>query len=296
MSYQHQVIMHQVIMRAHTRLRTGLPVGLVVILALLLSVAGCSNKPKERPERTESEHYEEVRKQLDRNNFLSAIDELRELEARFPYGDFAEQAQLDLIYTQYRALDYPATVATATRFIRNYPANAHMDYVLYMKGLANYNMQRGLFDRLVRTNRASRDLSSWRDAFRDFHELASRYPDSDYAPDARSRMVYIRNQMAAQELHVARYYARRSAYVAAINRAQQVVLHYQETPAVEEALAIMARAYRSLGEDELASRSQTVLVHNWPESEYLDSRQRVALEWWPRDERNWLSLITFDLL
>ena len=267
-----------------------------LLIAALFIVAGCSSTPRERPERTEAELYQTVRTQLDRNNFLSAIDELRELEARFPYGDFAEQAQLDLIYSQYRALDYPAAVATATRFTRNFPANEHLDYVMYMKGLANYNMERGLFDRLMRTDRAARDLSSWRDAFRDFHELVNRYPDSEYAPDARARMVYIRNQLAAYELHVARYYARRGAHVAAVNRAQQVVIHFQETPSVPEALAIMSRAYRSLGEQELSERSLAVLNHNWPDNDFVNSRGRVELSWWPRDERTWLSLITFDLL
>lgn len=267
-----------------------------VLVSSALLVSGCSSTPKERPERTEAQQYEEVRRQIERNNFLTAIDELRELEARFPYGDFAEQSQLDLIYTQYRALDYPAAVASATRFLRNYPANKHLDYVLYMKGVANYNLERGLFDRIVRSDKASRDLDAWRDAFNDFQELVSRFPDSPYAPDARARMVHIRNQAAEHELHAARYYARRGAYVAAVARAREVIIHYQETPAVEEALAIMSRAYRSLGEAELSDRSLAVLRHNWPESSYL-SRGQVQLSWWPSDDgRGLLSLLTFDLL
>ena len=215
-----------------------------LLIAALFIVAGCSSTPRERPERTEAELYQTVRTQLDRNNFLSAIDELRELEARFPYGDFAEQAQLDLIYSQYRALDYPAAVATATRFTRNFPANEHLDYVMYMKGLANYNMERGLFDRLMRTDRAARDLSSWRDAFRDFHELVNRYPDSEYAPDARQRMIAVRNRMAELELHAARYYIKREAYIAANNRARYVVENYPSSPSVEEALILLADTFR----------------------------------------------------
>ncbi|MCK0538488.1 outer membrane protein assembly factor BamD [Alcanivorax quisquiliarum] len=277
-------------MRAYTVLLSS------VLISSALLVSGCSSTPKERPERTEAQQYEEVRRQIERNNFLTAIDELRELEARFPYGDFAEQAQLDLIYTQYRALDYPAAVASATRFLRNYPTNEHLDYVLYMKGVANYNLERGLFDRIVRSDKASRDLDAWRDAFTDFQELVSRFPDSQYAPDARARMVHIRNQLAEHELHAARYYARRGAYVAAVARAREVVIHYQETPSVEEALAIMSRAYRSLGEQALSDRSLAVLRHNWPESDYL-SRGQVQLSWWPSDGgRGLLSLLTFDLL
>lgn len=277
-------------MRAYTVLLSS------VLISSALLVSGCSSTPKERPERTEAQQYEEVRRQIERNNFLTAIDELRELEARFPYGDFAEQAQLDLIYTQYRALDYPAAVASATRFLRNYPANEHLDYVLYMKGVANYNLERGLFDRIVRSDKASRDLDAWRDAFTDFQELVSRFPDSEYAPDARARMVHIRNQLAEHELHAARYYARRGAYVATVARAREVVIHYQETPSVEEALAIMSRAYRSLDEQMLSDRSLAVLRHNWPESDYL-SRGQVQLSWWPSEGgRGLLSLLTFDLL
>ncbi|AJD47080.1 outer membrane assembly lipoprotein YfiO [Isoalcanivorax pacificus W11-5] len=268
----------------------------IFLISAALLASGCSSNPKERPERSEAQQYEEVRKQIERNNFLTAIDELRELEARFPYGDYAEQAQLDLIYTQYRALDYPATVASATRFLRNYPANEHLDYVLYMKGLANYNLERGLFDRIMHTDKASRDMDAWRDAFNDFQELVSRFPDSQYSPDARARMVFIRNQLAEHELHAARYYARRGAYVAAAARAREVVIHYQETPSVEEALAIMSRAYRSLGEAQLSDKSLAVLRHNWPDSGYINNEGRVALSWWPSEDGGLLSLLTFDLL
>ena len=269
---------------------------LISILAVALVTAGCSRRAAEPPERTEAEQYAQVRAQIERNNFMSALEELRELEARFPYGEFAEQAHLDRIYVHYRALDYPAAVAAAGRFLRNHPASRHRDYVLYMRGLAHYNMERGMLERLVGTDRSSRDLSSWRNAFQDFRDLVEEYPDSEYAPDARSRMIHIRNQLAEHELHVARYYARRGAYIAAVNRAQHVVLHFQRTHSVPEALAIMSRSYEALGQQELAQRSRRVLHHNWPDSPYLEGEDRVALEWWPDDERTWLRLLTFDLL
>lgn len=268
-------------------------VALVLIFAML---AGCSRQAADGPERTEAEQYAQVRDQIERNNFMSALEELRELEARFPYGEFAEQAHLDRIYVHFRALDHPAAVASATRFLRNYAASEHRDYALYMRGLARYNMERGMLERLVRTDRSARDLSSWRDAFRDFQEVVEQHPDSDHAPDARSRMIHIRNQLARQELHAARFYARRGAYIAAANRAQHVVQHFQRTPSVPEALAIMSRAYRELGQPELAAKSHRVLAHNWPDSEFLDGDERVALEWWPEGERTWLRLLTFDLL
>ncbi len=268
-------------------------VTLVLILAML---AGCARQAVDGPERTEAEQYAQVHEQIERNNFINALEELRELEARYPYGEFAEQAHLDRIYVHYRALDYPAAVASAGRFLRNYPASTHRDYALYLRGLARYNMNRGMLERLVRTDRAARDLSSWRDAFRDFQELVEQYPGSEYAPDARSRMIHIRNQLARHELHAARFYARRGAYIAAANRAQHVVEHFQRTPSVPEALAIMSRSYRELGRPELAAKSRRVLAHNWPDSEFLGGDDRVALEWWPEGERTWLRLLTFDLL
>jgi len=269
---------------------------IVSIVFIALFATGCANRTKEAPERTEAEHYTEAKRQIGKKNYLTAIDELRELEARYPYGDYTEQAQLDLIYTQFRAADYPAVVATATRFQRNHPNHQHLDYVLYMQGLANYSLEKGMMDGVFGPDKSSRDLRAWRDAFRVFNQLAQRYPASPYTPDAKARMVFIRNQMAEQELHAARYYARRQAYVAAINRAQNVVTHYQRTPAVPEALAIMSRAYNAMGETELAAKSYAVLKHNWPDSSFLDKRkEEVKLAWWPR-KHSWLSWLTFDLL
>jgi len=263
---------------------------------VLLMLQACSTRPSEAPERTEAEHYAAIRQQIERKNFLNVIEEIRELEARFPYGDYAQQIQLDMIHVQFRSLDYAGCVAAATRFMRNYPASAHMDYVLYMRGLANYNMDRGIFDRILGTDRSSQDMSAWRDAFDDFSELVRRYPDSSYAADALSRMTYIRNQLAKQELHAARYYARRRAFIAAANRAQYVVRHFQETPSVPEALAVLSRAYHELDQPDLARKSRRLLQHNWPDSEFLSEDGKVVIPWWPRHQRTWLRLLTFDLM
>ena len=264
-------------------------------LIIAVMVSACSSKPVESPERTEVEQYKQARESLEAKNYLTAIDSLKELEARFPYGTYAEQAQLDLIYAQFMSQDYPAAVVAAQRFIRSYPAHPSLDYALYMHGLSNYYLERGLFDNIMSTDKSSRDLSAARNAFEDFERLVNRFPDSDYAPDARSRMVFIRNQFAAQELHAARYYARRGAYIAAINRAQYVVRHYQGTPSVPEALAIMAKGYERINQPELADKSRRVLAQNWPDSDYMDD-DRVTLSWWPDKDNGILSLLTFDLL
>ena len=265
----------------------------LILIALIL--AGCAGNPADKRELTEAEHYGEARKLLDRKTFLDAIEQFEELEARFPYGDFTEQAQIDLIYARYRSLDYPGATAQAERFIRTYPTHEHLDYVLYLRGLAHYYMEQGLFDRVFGSDKAPRDLATMKDAFRDFDELVRRYPDSQYAPDARNRMLFIRNLLAEQEIIAARYYARRQAYIAAANRAQDVIRHFQQTSSVEEALAILSKSYESLEQPVLAAKGRDLLRQNWPDSKWLDEDQ-VAIDWWPSGERNWLSLLTFDLL
>lgn len=269
---------------------------LLLLLPALVLFTGCASKPKQGPELTEAEYYRKAHKQLESKNFLTAIDQLEEIQARFPYGQYAEQVQLELIYAHYRSHDYAAAVAAADRFVRNHGGHEHLDYALYLKGLGNYYSQSGPLQRAWSTSSAARDQQSFKDAFQAFYELVSRFPESDYAPDARARMVHIRNQLAEHELHVARYYARRQAFIAAANRAQYVVQHFQGAPAVPEALAIMVKAYQELDQARLAERSHKVLTLNYPESPFLDNGD-VKLEWWPGPEsKGILSLLTFDLL
>lgn len=269
---------------------------LLLLLPMLALFTGCAGKPDQGPELTEAEHYQKAHELLEKKSFLSAIDQLEEIQARFPYGRYAEQVQLDLIYAHYRSHDYASAIAVADRFIRGNAGHEHMDYALYLKGLANFYSRGGPLARVWSSNPAARDQQVFKDAFRAFYELVSRHPQSGYAPDARARMVHIRNQLANHELHVARYYARRQAFIAAANRAQYVVRHFQGAPAVGEALAIMVKAYEEMGQPELAERSRNVLAHNYPDSEYLDNGN-VELQWWPgRESRGVLSLLTFDLL
>lgn len=262
---------------------------------LVLLVAGCASAPADR-ELTEARQYREARELLDRKSYLAAIDALEEVEARYPYGLYTEQVQLDLIHAYFKALDYPQAVAQAASFVRNHSDHPALDYALYMKGLANFYMDIGLFDRLMATEKGARDMSSLREAFQDFNELVQRFPDSRFAPDARQRMLYIRNTLAQAELHAARYYARRGAFIAAANRAQHVIRHFQRTPAVPEAVAILSKSYTELGLTDLAARSRAVLRHNWPDSRWLGSGDEVVIAWWPDDDRDWLHLLTFDLL
>lgn len=267
-----------------------------LILTALLTLAGCASTP-DTAELTEAEHYRQAHKTLEKEAFLAAIEDLEAVRSRFPYGEYAEQVQMDLIYAHYRNHDYPSTIAAAQRFIRNHPDHERLDYPLYMKGLANFYLNRGLLNRMFPRDRAARDMQAGKDAFSAFRELVNRFPDSEYAPDARARMLFTRNNLAEHELHAARFYGRRGAHIAAANRARQVVVHYQRTPAVPEALAIMTRAYQELDREKLAQQSLAVLRLNWAESDYLNDQGEVELAWWPsRQSKGLLSLLTFDLL
>lgn len=265
-----------------------------LVLALL---AGCSGR-KTDDELTEGGYYRKATESLEKKAYLTAIDELEELEARFPYGDYAEQALLDLVYARYKSLDYPGAAAQADRFLRAYPSSEVTDYVLYIKGLAYNDMNLGLMARFAESRAEKRDLDNYIQSFRTFEQLVRRYPDSDYAADARARMLWIRNQLAAQEIAAATYYARRGALIAAVNRAKHVVVHFQGTPSVPEALAIMSRSYFALEQPALAQKSRQVLATSWPESEFLDADKDsgIDLPWWPREQDSLLSLLTFDLL
>ncbi len=265
-----------------------------LLIALLLGA--CASEPVDQPERSEAAQYQKAQDSMQARNFNTAISQLKELEARFPYGVYAQQAQLDLIYAHFRTSEYPEAVAAAKSYIASYPASPTLDYALYMRGLANFYMNRGIFDSILSTDKAARDLSSARTAFDNFEKLVTRFPNSQYAPDARSRMVFIRNQLASHELYAARYYARRGAYLAAINRAQYVVQHYQQTPQVPEALAIMVKGYQRLDEPELAAKSRKILEASWPKTEYLTDDGQVDLAWWPDQQNSLLDLLTFDLL
>ncbi|MFZ5722048.1 MAG: outer membrane protein assembly factor BamD [Pseudomonadota bacterium] len=264
---------------------------LSVLLAALL-LGGCASKPEK--EKSEREIYTEAKKSLDRGNFLTAQTQLQELETRFPFGRFSEQAQFDMLYAQMRAVDYPGAVSTATRFLRQNPAHPRGDYVLYLKGLANYWMRGGILDRRSPANQALRDLASLRDAYGDFNALLARYPQSEFAPDARARMLHLRNQLAEQELAVAWYYLRRGGCMAAITRARYVIENYPTSPRLDDALAIASECNRRLGETQAADRFLAVLKLNFPQYPRLQADGTLDVPE-GRGNPSWLHTISFGL-
>jgi outer membrane protein assembly factor BamD len=244
---------------------------LIVMLAVGLSGCGIIGKEFDETEGwTAAELYNKAAQELDAANYKRSIELYQKLETRYPFGRYAMQGQLDIAYAHYRAEEPEQALAAADRFIKLYPQNPFVDYAYYLKGIVNYNRSVGFIDRLIPTDQSQRDPGSALDAFEDFAELVRRFPDSRYAADARQRMLYLRSNLAKNEVHVARYYMRRGAYVAAANRAQYVVERFQRTSAVEEALEIMIDAYERLGKDQLATDARRVLELNRREGRFID--------------------------
>lgn len=241
----------------------------IAVIALLLIpvlLSGCAAAKRAQVDLNDPVAlYERGKKSLDDGYYETSIRHFQELTTRFPFGDHAQQAQLDTAYAYYRLNQPEPAIATADQFIRTYPRHEHIDYAYYIRGLANFDQTRGMLDDRLRLDPAKRDPRSARESFRYFSELITRFPDSRYAPDAAQRMVHLRQYLARHELHVADYYMRRGAWVAAANRAKFVIETFPRTPAVEEALVIMARAYEALELDDLAATSLRVLEENYPE-------------------------------
>jgi len=246
-----------------------------LLLSLTLLVSGCSwfggDDDELIADSGEQQMYREAQRHLKNENFSLAVRSLQGLESRYPFGRYAEQAQLELIYAHYSAYEFVAANEAADRFIRLHPRHPNVDYAYYMKGLAAYDIEPGFFSRFIPSDDTKRDVSHIQTAFAEFAQLLARFPDSAYAPDARQRMVHMRNMLARNEIHVANYYFRRGAFMAALNRGKYVVEHMQQTPSVADGLAIMGQAYLLLGLNDLAEDSIAVLCENYPDHPNLTS-------------------------
>lgn len=240
------------------------------LVAALL--AGCSLLPEKIDETqgwSVQQLYSEAKDSMSSGNYKTAIEYLDKIQARYPFGRYAQQAQIDTIYCQYKDNEPDAAIAAADRFIKANPRHPYVDYAYYMKGLANFNRSNSLLERLAPTDRDKTDTNTARQAYSDFAELARKFPDSKYAEDARQRMLFLHNTLAAYEINVANFYLRRGAYVAALNRATYVLKTYARTPAAEDALSIMTQAYIKMDMPQLANDSLRVLEHNYPQSPEL---------------------------
>jgi len=267
----------------------------LLLIATLALTAACSSTPVVDENLSETELYQQSQEHLENESYTSAVATLKALESRYPFGRYAEQAQLELVYAYYKNMEPEAAKSAAERFIRLHPQHPNADYAYYLKGLASFDKDRGLMARFLPLDMTKRDPGAARDSFNEFAQLVNRYPNSRYAPDAKARMVYLRNLLAAYEIHVAHYYLKRQAYVAAANRGRYVVENLQETPAVGDGLAVMTEAYQRLGLDDLAATSLATLKLNYPEHATLESGEFVAREE-EADSRSWLSKATLGLI
>ncbi|MCL4143160.1 UNVERIFIED_CONTAM: hypothetical protein GTU68_016656 [Idotea baltica] len=211
-------------------------------------------------------------------DYEGAIKYYSDLEARFPFGDYAQQALLDSAYAHYKFDEPESALATLDRFIRVYPQNANMDYAIYLRGLVNFTRDMGILEKYLPRDESQRDPGAAKFALQDFNKLINRYPKSQYSEDASQRIVYLRNRLAQHEVNVAKFYMRRSAYVAALNRGKYVIENYQRTPAMPEALAIVAKAYKILDLNDLAEDTLRVLETNYPDYTGTASVKEVLVE------------------
>ena len=267
----------------------------LLLIAIFALNAACSSNETISENLGEAELYRQAQADLDSKSYTSAINKLKALESRYPFGRFAEQAQLELIYAYYRNTEPEAARSSAERFIRLHPQHPSVDYAYYLKGLASFDQDRGLLARFMPLDMTKRDPGAARDSFNEFAQLTTRYPNSRYAPDAKARMIYLRNLLAANEIHVADYYLRRQAYVAAANRGRYVVENFQGTPSVGDGLAVMTEAYQHMGLNELADSSLETLKLNYPDHPSLDGGEFVPREK-EEDNRSWLSRATLGLI
>ncbi|HEY9120929.1 MAG TPA: outer membrane protein assembly factor BamD [Marinobacter sp.] len=266
---------------------------LVTTAALMISACASNEQEEVLPEET---YYENARDAMNSGNFNEAERNLDHLETYYPFGRYAEQAQLDLIYARYQNLDLEGARAAADRFLRLNPQSDHADYALYMRGLASYNLDIGLAARYFPIDVAARDPGEQRQAFRDFSELLNRYPSSKYAPDARQRMIAIRNRLAELELFAARYYISREAYIAANNRARFIVENYSTTPSVEEALIIMAETFRFMDLKKASADAIAMLKDNFPDSAAFNEDGEFQADVLKSKDRSLSSVVTFGLM
>lgn len=267
----------------------------LLLIAILALTAACSSNEIVDENLSETELYQQAQADLDSKSYTSAVGKLKALESRYPFGRYAEQAQLELIYAYYKNAEPEAAKSAAERFIRLHPQHANVDYAYYLKGLAAFDQDRGLLARFLPLDMTKRDPGAARDSFNEFAQLTSRFPNSRYAPDAKARMIYLRNLLAAYEIHVANYYLTRQAYVAAANRGRYVVENFQETPSVGDGLAVMTEAYQRLHLDDLAATSLETLKLNYPDHPTLESGQFVPREE-EADNRSWLAKATLGLI
>ncbi|MDG0978153.1 MAG: outer membrane protein assembly factor BamD [Halieaceae bacterium] len=264
-------------------------------LFLLLGACASNDELDGQANAAEQQIYSEAQKYLRSKNYDMAIKALQRLESRYPFGKYAEQAQLEIIYAHYGAYEPEAAIEAADRFIRLHPQHPSIDYAYYMKGLAAYSGNSNIFSRFLPTSESSRDTKHIEEAFTEFAQLLARFPESEYAADARARMVHLRNLLARHEIDVANYYFLRGAYLAALNRGRYVIENYQGSTAMADALAVVAHGYLLLDMPELAQTSIDTLKANYPEHPSLQANGEFNVAQVDDADQSWINKVSLGL-
>ena len=256
-------------------------VTLAFLILMGANLAGCNLLPEVKDETanwTAERMYKEAHDAMLAANYTRAIKLFDTLEGRFPYGRLAQQAILEGAYSNFRQGEATTAIAACDRFIRTYPNHPNVDYAYYLKGLVNFREDQGLLGYVVETDLSERDPKMTKEAYSAFRELVTKFPDSKYAEDSAERMRYLTNALAGYEVHVARYYYNRGAYVAAVNRAQATLVSYPRTPANEDALVLMMQSYDKLGMTQLRDDTRRILKDTFPNGRYFATGP--SKPWW----------------
>ena len=258
-------------------------------LLLVLILSSCSSNEEMPDERlVEKELYDQAQSRLKNGSFSTAIMSLEALEARFPFGRYAEQAQAELIYAYYMNSQFEAAQSAAERFINLHPRHSHTGYAFYMKGLASFTDDSGIFSRYFQSDLAKREVVMAQTSFDELSDFISRYPNSKYVPHAKQRMIYLKNLLAEHEIYVADFYMKRGAYLAAIGRAKYVIEHLPNTPQTPYALSILIEAYEILDYKELRQTSLNILKTNYPDFNFKENESVK--------NRSWTNILSLGLL
>jgi len=255
---------------------------LLVALMLLGGCAGSEGTKDDTDIWSEAKLYSEATDKLNDADFAKCGKYFEKLEARFPFGPYSQQAQINTAYCYWKAQEQTQALVAIDRFIKLHQGSPNLDYAYYLKGLITFNDDLGWLGKFTGQDLSERDPKAAKEAFESFKVVVERFPNSKYAPDSLDRMRYIVNSLAEADVIVARFYYQRGAYLAAANRAQLVIRDYDRAPAVEEALYILTKSYEKLGMVELSNDSARVFKLNFPDSEMMVTGERVKKErrWW----------------
>jgi len=253
---------------------------LAISCLTVVFLLGCSAKKTTEEEyagQSAQQIYDRAQAEMKEGSYSSAVKDFEALQSLYPFGEHAEQAALDIIYTYYASSDYISTVQAAENYMHVYPRSTYVDYAYYMRAVATMYQDRSIPQRYVKVNLAERDLKSARESFRYFGELLQFYPSTIYYDDARQRMIYLRNLFAQHEYETAEFYYQRKAYLAAAERAQNVLMHFQHSPYLSKALILMLKSYSQLELPGLSQPAWEILETNYPEvaQNYLEEQTKA---------------------